>query len=284
MTPRNTMFTDPAQDQEAVFRAAWDHLFEHRSFWDMLEFSAVLASSSFHRFVLEAEHRPGYALIQNTGSVAIFIELTSSFEDYLSSLNKGARKDIRKHVKIFNEAGSFRLVRFFEKPDEMEEGLKHLEIVRCNSWKGSDKNPHYQQYYQEITPILAKRNEVKIAIIFLDAVPIGGVYMLSKKGTYYGCIRDYDEKYKKYAPGIVLLHYQLERLLQEGGKIFDFCGASYDHKKKFGTGHQNHSTFQVFHSGWKSRFIYSAKTFWLPLLRWIMRKPADRDFILKKKQ
>ena len=283
MMPRNTMYTDSNSNQEIVFHVAWDHLFDYRSTWDMLELANVPDSSSFHRFVLEGEHRAGYSLIQNRGFIAPFIEMTGTLEDYLNSLSKGTRKDIRKHVKHFNESGSSRLVRFFEKPDEIDEGLKYLETVHNNSWKGTYGNQHYPLFYQEVTPIFTGRGEAKIAIVFLDNVPIGGVYMLCKNGTYYGCIRDYDQKYREYAPGILLLNYQLEHLLQAGGRIFDFCGTTYDHKEKFGTGHQNHSTFQIFHSGLKSRFVYFAKTFWLPFVRKILRKAADSDFIFKRR-
>ena len=282
MMPRNTIYTD-SPDQESVFCAAWNHLFDHRSDWDMLELANVPCLSSFHQFVLEGEHRPGYALIQDRGFIAPFIELTGTLEDYLNSLDKGTRKDIRKHFRHFNESEVSHAVRFFEKPDTMEEGLKHLEIVHSNSWKGAYTNRHYPRFYREITPILTQRNEVKIAIAYLDGVPIGGTYMLCKNGVYYGCIRDYDLKYKQYAPGILLLDFQLEHLLSEGGKIFDFCGTTYDHKEKFGTGHQYHSTFQIVHTGLKSRFIYSMKTFWLPLFRRIMRKPADGDIIAKRR-
>ena len=279
LMPRNTFYTDARQDQEPIFRAAWNHLFEHRSTWDMLELANIPDSNPFHRFVLDGKHDTKYALIQNQGFIASYIELTGTLEDYLNSLHKGARKDLRKHVKHFDESGSSRCVRFFEKPDEMLEGLQHLETVHNNSWKGSLGNPLHPEFYQEVTPILAGQGEAKVAIAFLDDVPIGAAYMLCKNGIYYGCIRDYDQKYRDNAPGILLLHYQLEHLLNEGGRIFDFCGTGSDHKEKFGTGHHNHSIFQIFHSGWKSRFIYSSKTFFLPMLRKILRKPADGDLV-----
>ena len=283
MMPRNTMYTDSNRDQEAVYRAAWNHLFDHRSLWDMLELANVPETSLFHRFILEGEHRPGYSLIQNRGFVAPLIKLPGSLEDYLNSVSKGTRKDIRKHVKFFNTFANSHLVRFFEKPDEIEEGLMHLETVHNNSWKGPYVNQHYPQFYQEVTPILSEKNEVKIGIIYLENVPIGGAYMLCKNGTYYGCIRDYDQKYREYAPGVLLLYYQLELLLREGGNTFDFCGTSYGHKEKFGTGHLHHSTFQIFHLGLKSRLIYWAKTFLLPLLRRIMRKSVDGNFIAMRR-
>ena len=280
MMPRNTFYCDPHRDQEAVFRAAWDHLFANRSSWEMVEWGNVPDASSFHHFVLKGEHSTKFALIQNRGFVAPFIELTGTLEDYLNSLHKGARKDIRHHVKHFSESGSSRSVRFFEKPDEMLEGLTHLETVHSNSWKGSYDNPHYPLFYQEVTPVLAERGEGKIAIVFLDEVPIGASYMLCKNGVYYGCIRDYDQRYKEYAPGILLLHDQLKHLLQEGGRIFDFCGTTYKHKEKFGTGHHDHSTFQLFHSGLKSRFIYWSKMVLLPLYRKLFRKPPPGDFMM----
>ena len=283
MMPRNTMYTDSDKEQESVFRAAWNHLFDHRSLWDMLELANVPETSPFHRFVLEGEHRPGYALMQNRGFIAPFIELTGTLEDYIDSLSKETRKHICKRVRRFNAAGSSRLVRFFEKSNEIEEGLKHLETVHNNSWKGPYVNQHYPQFYQEVTPILAENDEVRIAIAFLDGIPISGIYTLFKNTSYYGCIADYNQKYGEYSPGILLLYYQWERLLKDGGKNFDFCGTAYAYKKKYATGHLYHSTFQIFHLGLKSRLVYGAKTFLLPLFRRIMRKPADGDFITKKR-
>ena len=267
ITPRNDMFTDPRQDQEVVFRATWDHLFEHRSAWDMLEFANVLDSSPFHPFILKGKHRRGYALIQNQGRISPFAELPGTLEDHINSLSKETRKTHRKRVRHFNVAGTSRQIRFFEKPEEIDEGLKYLETVHNNSWKGPYRNQHYPLFYQEVTPILAERGEVKIAIAFLDDVPISGGYMLSKNGTYYGCITDYDQKYQEYSPGILLLNYQLEHLLKERGRIFDFCGADQAYKKHYATGHQNHSNFEIFHSGFKSRMIYLAKKRLLPLVR-----------------
>ncbi|MDR1962211.1 MAG: polysaccharide deacetylase family protein [Planctomycetaceae bacterium] len=54
--------------------------------------------------------------------------------------------------------------------------------------------------------------------------------------------------------------------------------------KDSNTGIRYHSTFQIFHSGWKSRLIYSGKTFWLPLIRKLLRKPEPSDFISKVKR
>ena len=283
MMPRNTFYTDAQQDQDTIFRAAWNHLFENRSVWDMLELANVPDSSPFHRFILEGKHDTKYALIQHQGFIAPFIELTGTLDDYLNSLSKGTRKDIRKHVKHFDESASPHTVRFFEKPEEMLEGLKYMETVRYNSWKGTSGNPLRPEFYQEVTPTLAERGEVKIAVLFLDDVPIGAAYMLCKNGVYYGCIRDYDQNYKDSAPGILLLNYQLEHLLKERGRIFDFCGTGSDHKEKFGTGHNNHSTFQIFHSGLKSQFIYTSKSLLLPLVRKILRKPDDGGFIYRKR-
>ena len=225
LMPRNTFYTDARQDQEPIFRAAWDHLFENRSVWDMLELANVPDTNPFHRFVLDGKHDTKYALIQKQGFIAPFIELTSTLEDYMDTLSRGTRKDNRRRINRFNEAGYSRLVRFFDKPEEVKEGLKYLETVHNNSWKGAYTNQHYPQFYQEITPVLVERGEAKIAILFLDDESICGGYMLCKNATWYGIITDYDQKYQEYSPGIVLLNYQLEHLLKEGGKIFRSNGS-----------------------------------------------------------
>ena len=282
MMPRTTIYTE-SHDQESVFRAAWNHLFDHRSDWDMMELANVLETSPFHRFILEGEHRAGYALIQNQSFVAPFIELTGTLEEYCNSLSRKPRQDLRSRVKHFNDSNSSPLIRFFKTPNEIREGLEYLEAIHANSWKKTEGNPHHSQFYHEVMPILAEVGEVQIAAAFLDDAPISVWCVMCKNGTYYACFTAYDLNYRGYSPGIVLLYYQLEQLLKEGGKIFDFCGTTYAYKEKYATGHLNHSTFQVFHSGFKSRFVYWAKTLLLPLARKMMRKPADKDLIAKRR-
>jgi len=282
MMPRNTAYVAPDAEPDAVFSALRDRLFLERKYWDILELANVLDTTPFHRFWLDPDSRkPSCSLIQTQGFLSTFIRLQegATLDDYLATLGSSTRKDVRKHLRNFDNRGESGRVRFFESPEEIGEGLELLFEVHRNSWKGEYVNRHYPAFYRDVTPVLAERGEVSIAVAFLDGTPISAGYVLFNPTTCFTCINDYDTRYRDVAPGMVLFLRELEHVFRSGRTHYDFCGTIYEYKERLAGNKTNHSTFQIFHGGWKSRFLFSMKTKWLPLLRKILRKPQPNDLI-----
>jgi CelD/BcsL family acetyltransferase involved in cellulose biosynthesis len=98
--------------------------------------------------------------------------------------------------------------------------------------------------------------------------------------VFYGFGTDYKQEYKEHSPGVLMLYYLWQHMIEQGSPTFDFCGGDYHYKKQYTDVTQHHSTFQLFHSGMKSRLIYWAKTVLLPFYRKMLRKPPPGDFIM----
>jgi CelD/BcsL family acetyltransferase involved in cellulose biosynthesis len=202
-----------------------------------------------------------------------------TFADYLASLASATRKDIQRHLKRFKDFGDAKQVRFFEKPEEIAEGLELLLEVHRHSWKGEFVNPHYPEFYRDITPILCQRGEAFIAVALLEGKPISAGYVLTNGDTYFSLINDHDSQHRDLAPGTMLFVYEMDRLIESGHNRFDFCGTTYEYKERLANQRTEHSTFQIFHGGRKSRFLFVAKAKWLPTLRKILGKPQPQDVI-----
>ncbi|MDR1269989.1 MAG: GNAT family N-acetyltransferase [Planctomycetaceae bacterium] len=283
MSPRNMIYFDTNGNQSAIFRTIFDELFNTHRIWDMIELGNIPETSSFHKFCLE-ENIPYSAVIRWQGFKAPFIELAGTLDDYFENLDGKTRKDLRRRMRKFKEYGDAKRVQFFEKPEEIDTGLELLFEVHRHSWKGEFSNPQYREFYKKITSVLSEYGDVIIATAILNSVPISAGYILKNKDTYFSLINDHDVKFREIAPGMILFVHELDNMIKTGVKKFDFCGTTYDYKEKLSDNILNHSTFQIFHNGLKSRFLYSAKTFWLPLLRKILRKPEPNDLIFHKKQ
>ncbi|MDR2346049.1 MAG: GNAT family N-acetyltransferase [Planctomycetaceae bacterium] len=283
ISPRNMIYFDSNRDSIAIFRAITNKLFEERNLWDMLEFSNIPVTSSFHRFCLE-EKIPHSALIRWQGFRAPYIELNGTLDDYFEMLDGKTRKDLRRRMRKFKEYGDNKKVQFFDRPEEIGVGLELLFEVHRRSWKGEFSNLRYHEFYKKITSILSKRNDVIIVVTILNSIPISAGYILQNSDTYFSLVNDHDKKFRDIAPGMILFVHELDNLINTGRKFFDFCGTAYDYKEKLSNGILDHSTFQIFSNGIKSRFLYSAKTFWLPLFRKIQRKPEPDDLITKIKR
>jgi hypothetical protein len=282
MLPRNMIYFDPNHDQTAIFRTITNKLFDEQHLWDMIELANIPVTASFHAFCLD-EKIPHSALIRWQGFKAPFIELNGTLDNYFEMLDGKTRKDLRRRMRKFKDYGDAKKVQFFEQSAEVNVGLELLFEVHRRSWKGEFSNPQYHEFYKKITSDLSERNEVIIAIAILNSVPISAGYIVQNGDTYFSLINDHDTKFRDMAPGMILFIHELDNLIKTGRKIFDFCGTAYDYKEKLSNGILDHTTFQIFNNNIKSRLLYSAKTFWLPLLRKILRKPEPIDFITKKK-
>ncbi|MDR1923201.1 MAG: GNAT family N-acetyltransferase [Planctomycetaceae bacterium] len=281
MLPRNMIYFDVLSDCELVFREIWAKLFLDKSSWDMIELVNIPELSRFHKFCLDPKNLVRSALIRRQGFNAPIIELGGTLDDYFEMLDSKARKDLRRRMRKFKDYGDAKNLRFFEKREEIDEGLQMLFEVHRRSWKGEFSNPHYIDFYKEITAVLSERGEVIIAAAILNTKPISAGYILTNNDTYFSLINDHDTQFRELAPGMILFVHELDYLIKSGKKKFDFCGTTYDYKERLSNNNINHSTFQIFHNGFKSRFIYSAKTFWLPCIRKILRKQEPNDLIEK---
>ena len=282
ITPRNRAYVAYDEDEIRIYRAIADGVFSHCADWDMLELANVPETSSFHRFCEEG-FAPAKARIRNRGFTSLSTHLDGTVEDYIASLSRNTRRYFRKHLRKFEETEG-REVRFFEMPEQMTEGLDFLRDVHRQSWKGEYRDNHVPEFYREISETLSVRDEVVIGVLLLSGVPIAGGYIVRNEDTYFYSICDFDLRYGEHSPGMMLFIYELEQMLGAGRRTFDFCGTAYDYKEKLTQIQERHSTFQIFHDGWKSRFVFSAKTFWLPLFRKILRKTEPDDLISVKKR
>lgn len=282
--PRSTAYFDPQSGSDAVFRAIEDRLFAERDAWDMIEWANIPENMAFHRYCLEAKPSAPSSIIRWQGFVAPSIKLDGSLDAYYDMLGRGTRKDIRRRLRKFKDFGEEKDVRFYTTPDDVEKGLEQLFEVHRRSWKGEFTNPHYPAFYREISKSLSERGELIIAIASLRDRPISAGYILTSGETYYSLINDHDMEFRDLAPGILLFIHELDYMVKNGKRVFDLCGTTYDYKERLAGNRLSHSTFQLFHGGLKSRFLYAAKTRWLPLLRKLLRKNEPEDLISFKKR
>ena len=285
MMPRNTFYTDARQDQESIFRAAWNHLSNNRSVWDMLEFANVPDTNPFHHFILEEEHGTKYARIHRKGLTSPFVSLEGlTYDKYFSKYgNKDARRRFQRVSEKYEKENKRWEMKLYENESDIQTGIDLALAVRKESWKGTFENEEDVLFYRELFAEFALKKEVIISLFMLEDKPIAAQFLTGRGGRYFLHTNDYHTGFREDSPGICLLHLMLMEAFNREWKIFDFTGSDYDYKKASCTGYQNHSTFQVFHSGWKSRFVYSAKTFWLPMFRKILRRPAPQELIAKSK-
>jgi CelD/BcsL family acetyltransferase involved in cellulose biosynthesis len=279
--PRNTAYCDSNCDANFIFQRIGSRIFAERKNWDILELSNVAQSTRFYDYCQTIPSELLLAMIQTKGLSSPYAEFEGlTYEEYFSKYgNKDARRRFKRNTERFAAENKCWEMKIFETEQEIQQGIDLALAVRQGSWKGAFKNEEYVRFYRELFTALAQRREVLVPVLLLDEIPMAAQFITGCRNRFFLHTNDYDTRFRETAPGICLLHQMLITAFERQWKVFDFTGDDYDYKKDSQTGIQIHSTFQIFHTGMKSRFLYSAKTFWLPLIRKILHKPEPDDFI-----
>ena len=163
------------------------------------------------------------------------IDMPDSLDDYMSMLSSNTRQMLRRRVrKLSKESVGDISVKMFSSENEMELLNKHLETVWKQSWHG--KLHRQSPPPVDLLRTLARYGWVRSYLLFIGDVPVASVQGYQYNGTFMDEAPAYDEKWKKYSPGLVLNYYILEDLFKSNcPKIVDFGFGYNQYKETLGT-------------------------------------------------
>lgn len=169
----------------------------------------------------------------------VSIDMTDSYDKYVSSLSKHQRQNIRTaYNKIQKESFNIRLVQYdisnpipkdvWRKCQIMYEQRHEVSGSRWKIWKDRQLNPY--------TQILHSVEGWRIFVLFHNNEPISymaGLYGAKQKCYYVPrlCINN---QFSKYSPGIVLINDSIKELIGGGVRYLDLMRGDEAYKTAMG--------------------------------------------------
>lgn len=206
--------------------------------FDLVDLGELEIGSALHEMV-HALDRSWICTSPTTNpSIHWYIDLPSSFDEYLELLSPKTRKRVRRDIRIFDTRleGDFRI---FEDEAEVEEFLDIGESISRLTYQWNvgqrlvNDEPTRRAYVD-----MAKEGVLRCHLLFAHGNPCafsrgsirGGVYLYETPG--------FDPQYAKESPGIVLQGKVIKDLIERTDcRIFDFGqgGDLVGYKAKYGT-------------------------------------------------
>lgn len=279
-TPRHTILVSEVANEKNVMKNIISYLLSERNKWDTIRLTNIPESTICHEYFLVSELK--YAIIQEIGrlSPVVGIKNEDTFKEYFQKhASRDTRRRFKRNVNRLCAHNKSWDLRIYSSGSEIQDGISAVITVRKNSWKGEFRTNRYPLFISEVSKALSLSGNVFIAVLFIDNHPVAAQYILRKDKRYYAITNDFDMNYRELAPGSCLLYYLMIRAFEESWDFFDFTGDAYDYKKSIANVYVKHSSFQVFHPGFKSRMIFYGKTKLLPLLRNYLRRSADKNVV-----
>lgn len=186
--------------------------------------------SPYVPFLKEVCKEVGVAFLSSPFSGRAIIPVNSSWSQFERS-KRHLRREFERTERRMREMGQLS-IKWFENEDSKAEILEKVLVVERTSWKSS--NQPLEKFKVDPSILLVLNGCVQTsltvpsfnwgaAILELNGVAIAHSIFLDYKGHAYICKTSFDNRYKKYGPGIYINYVVVRELMNKAGvEVIDF--------------------------------------------------------------
>jgi CelD/BcsL family acetyltransferase involved in cellulose biosynthesis len=203
--------------------------------WTDADLRGLPSDSPWLERLHEAAEGAGLSVEVGEDSVAPFLPLPGTTEEYLAGLPGKLRHEIkRKARKLREETGGYDLVR--TTAGSMTEDLDcFVQLHRSSEGpKGKFMEPGMEIFFRRLGQEFLPDGEFRLTFIRIDGVKVAGAIGFAYGGTLYLYNSAYDREWSRLAPGMVLVGDLIVDAIGEGCRSFDMLKGDLQYKYRFG--------------------------------------------------
>jgi len=165
----------------------------------------------------------------------LVLDLPKTFDEYLATLGKSLRYDVRKLDKSLFKEGKATIEPVT--PDEIGQGLDILFEQHKKRWRkrglpgaflGKAQGFHHDWGRQAI-----EQGWLWLSILRFEGNPIGAIYAMTFGQTVYFYQAGFDPAHSSISPGTLLVAGTIRRSIEEGKTTFDFLRGDEPYKRRW---------------------------------------------------
>lgn len=200
----------------------------------------VRLSSSVLEHLIPTARKSGRAVEVALNNVYLDMALPTSWQEYLGTLTKKQRHEVRRKFRRFTEAGELG-VRTIREPREtlaaMETFFQLFRLSRAD--KDDFMVAGRQRFFQELAKNLATSGMLELQELSLDGKPMAMVFCFDHGSTTYLYNNGFDLAYRSISPGIVSKAMAIRKSIQRGMSFFNFLNGDERYKYQLGGSEQS---------------------------------------------
>jgi len=219
---------------EAAIGACWDYLAKLGS-WDLLEFRNAAEGSTVDRLV-EAARASGFHAVQvpERPNPCVPIPADPKLLTQMP-LNARLRTKLRQVRRQLTDQGPLQLKRVDTADRDAIERFYELE---ASGWKGQESsaivcNPGTRQFYDEVALSAARFGYFSLYLLEWRGQLLAAHFALTHQGRYYSPKVAYNEKFKEFVPGHLIVSEILHDCVARGIQSYDITGPDDEWKMKW---------------------------------------------------
>jgi len=218
---------------KAAVRAAWECLHELEG-WDLLQFRDASEGSTVSQLAAAAK-ADGFLAVQVPDKPTPYTQVPAD-PALLNKMpvNSRLRTELRQVRRQLAEQGA---LNFYRVDTADPDALDRFYRLEAGGWKGeagtSILGRGTRAFFDEIAESAARFGYLSLYMLELNAELLAAHFGFTYRDRYYSVIVAYDEKFKQFSPGHLMISEIVRDCAARGIRIFDFVGQDQWWKRKW---------------------------------------------------
>jgi len=221
-------------DGDGAIQAAWDYL-KNREGWDLLQLRSALEGSTVSQLAAAARE-DGFPTVQVPERPCPYVPVPAELE-LVNRLpaNSKLRSQLRQARCRLAEQGP---LSFYRVQTADREALERFYRLEASGWKGRQGsailcNTETRCFYDEMAESAARFGYFSLYMLEFKDQLIAAHYSFTLCGRCYSPKIAYDEHFKQFAPGHLIVEEILRDCAARGTRVFDITGPNDNWKMKW---------------------------------------------------
>jgi hypothetical protein len=157
-----------------------------------------------------------------------------TWDSYLASRGAAHRANVRRRTRALGKAFTVRFEQAASSAQRVEalRSLVRFHDARWTGGRGSTafRSPALRSFHDEATERGMQANFLRLYTLYLDETLAGVMYAFSFGGRFFFYQHGFDERYRPYSLGLVLMALTINAAIEEGATEFDLLYGTEDYK------------------------------------------------------
>jgi CelD/BcsL family acetyltransferase involved in cellulose biosynthesis len=202
-----------------------------------MDFRGVLETSCTKAGVSDAAAAAGYTVTCEDEAVSPGICLPATWDEYLGSLSKKDRHELRRKLRRLEMAGGDLDLRVITVAAEAQAELdEFFRLMRLSSHHKEEflERPGMETFFRTMTGVMAGEGMLRMYMLTLDGQAVAAVLNFDVGGQLYMYNSGYDPAYAHYAVGLMSKALLVKDAIENGRSCVDFLRGHESYKYDLG--------------------------------------------------
>lgn len=188
------------------------------------------------------EESPSFGILQELGGkaeemeVSPYIDLPKTWDEYLSTLPRHDRHEIRRKMRKADEEG---VIKVCDEINTQNINDFFRLMIASNENKHKFLSGEMKNFFSEVIGILGHKQLLTLCFLRYNNENIASILLMYQKNEVLLYNSGFDPKYSFLSPGLILNAYVIRRAIEEGKGRFDFLRGGEKYKYDLGGKERN---------------------------------------------